>query len=249
MVNSVSVNLIVPGFSTSSPLASAYVFGLASQILVRSDKYILFDVGHLPTRRMLIEGLRRLELNPKLIDCIVLSHLHGDHVLNIDLFRDSEVIVGDAEFIYAKSPRDDDLATPRFITDILEEMDLRRVSNGYKVAENVVVMEVPGHTAGSLSLVIDLPIGRAILAGDALTNIQCIKLGRPLLVFWDEKQATESLKRIVEAGDILYPGHGIPARRINGDWKYIGSVNVDFSFFPYGFDRDFNMHIHYNVQY
>jgi N-acyl homoserine lactone hydrolase len=61
--------------------------GLANLSLIRTDEGpLMFDVGHAVNRDGLIDGLAKRGLKPADIPRIFLSHLHVDHVMNIDLW-------------------------------------------------------------------------------------------------------------------------------------------------------------------
>jgi len=74
--------------------SSLGTMGACSITLIEDmNKRILFDVGHFGNRDKLKESLSRISLKPSEFDVVVLSHLHWDHCLNVELFKDSQIIL------------------------------------------------------------------------------------------------------------------------------------------------------------
>lgn len=71
----------------------------------------------------------------------------------------------------------------------------------------VRVVEAPGHSAGTIAVAAETVDGTAVVTGDAVQTADVAVTGRNALVFWDEEQANRSVRRLVEAADVLYPGH------------------------------------------
>jgi glyoxylase-like metal-dependent hydrolase (beta-lactamase superfamily II) len=99
------------------------------------------------------------------------------------------------------------LAVERFFPDtVLEE---RIISlNAYGIPG--VVIHTPGHTAGSVSVLLD--DGRALIGDLAMNGLPSLSF-RPRLpiVAQDLPQLARSWRLLCEAGaTIVYPGHGAP---------------------------------------
>ena len=74
-----------------------------------------------------------------------------------------------------------------------------------------------------ISVTVETSQGTVVLTGDALTAASCIELGKPLLVFWNEEQAAQSVQKILGAAKIFYPGHDRPFKvDEKGNVEYIG---------------------------
>jgi glyoxylase-like metal-dependent hydrolase (beta-lactamase superfamily II) len=83
------------------------------------------------------------------------------------------------------------------------------------------VILTPGHTRGSISLVVQQGNGQVVICGDALPTAQTALDECPYLVFWDIDDARRSARKIIEAGQILYPGHDRPFRIASGRVAYL----------------------------
>lgn len=207
------VDLLLQGFTLGTDQGSAAFCGVT---LVRSTKTILVDVAHTGRRELLLAGLEQRGLRPQDIDLVVLTHAHWDHMLNVDLFTNAEIIISTNERRYASAPNPDDWATPSYTGMILERMRLREVSEGDEIDAGVRILDTPGHSPGSITLLVEDEAGTIGVTGDALPNARCALAGTPYLIFYDEVVARESAAKIKAHCRTLYPGHDRPFR-LEGD--------------------------------
>jgi len=108
--------------------------------------------------------LGRLGLSAADIDVVFLGHLHFDHAGGLCDLPGCEVHVHQAEVAAANTRLDDGI----FDDKTAGQAHWRLQSAGYTVSAGVHAIETPGHTAGHMSLFIELPKGRpVILCGDA----------------------------------------------------------------------------------
>jgi len=200
--------------------------GLCTIPLIEEEDRILFDTGHYGNRRILLEALEERRLSPRDIDTVILSHSNWDHVLNIDLFSDSQIIIHKDELEYAKSPRDDDWATPTFLYDLLKEMDLKTIDKDTKLTEGIEILETIGHTVGHISLLVSERSKRILFAQDALPSARSYHRELPDYIFFSEEEARNSILRIKRMEpDIIYPGHDRPFTVKEGEIHYIGGCD------------------------
>src|SRR6478735_11414143 len=114
------IDLLIPGLPAK---ADHFLFGICSLLLIRTaGRTILFDTGPFRIRQTLIRALKELGLAPAGVDTIFLTHLHWDHVENLDLFPHAEVLTPRTEFEYAAAPRPNDWGTPPYVREILRDM-------------------------------------------------------------------------------------------------------------------------------
>jgi N-acyl homoserine lactone hydrolase len=110
-------------------------------------------------RRLSVLGLR-----PEDVDLVFVGHLHFDHGGGLREFSHAEVHVHARELAAAREPADD----VYFADDFAGEYRWRIVEREYALVPGVQAIESPGHTAGHMSLYVELPKGAPILiAGDA----------------------------------------------------------------------------------
>ena len=126
------------------------------------------------------------------------------------------MLISTNERRYASAPNPDDWATPSYTGMVLERMRLREVSEGDEIDAGVKVLETPGHSPGSITLMVEDEAGTIGITGDALPNARCALAGTPYLIFYDPAVARESASKIKAHCRTLYPGHDRPFR-LDGD--------------------------------
>ncbi|TCC56366.1 MBL fold metallo-hydrolase [Kribbella pittospori] len=167
------------------------------------NQRVLFDFGHVGRRRHLLEALANRGLAPGDLDQVVLSHAHWDHAQNVDLFAGAQVFVHPAELNHLP----DAPIVPRWTKAMFDGLELREAVEGHQVMPGVEIVELPGHTPGSIGLSVSTAEGTAVLAADAVPTLAvlraCRASGRP----YDQERADASVERVAALADIVYPGH------------------------------------------
>lgn len=138
------------------PLAwveASFVF-VSAYILERGGRAAIVDTGVSRGEATLEDALAALDLGWGEVDHIVLTHHHRDHTGSLGAAAErassATLYAGEADIASINAPR-----------------DLVAVGDGSEVM-GLTVIETPGHTAGSISL-LDEPSG-VLIAGDALTG-------------------------------------------------------------------------------
>lgn len=171
--------------------------------------------------------LEPLGLKCEDIDMIIISHMHYDHVGNVDLFPNATVYISETEFEFWKMaiglPEKYKWAMcflePRHYEAVLKiqkEGRLVLTKDGQEIMEGLTVYATPGHSPGSQCLKIDTPDGTYVLAGDAAytqKNIDdMIPMGYGTTMFeqltsFDKmsKMVGGNTKRIVPGHDLRWP--------------------------------------------
>ena len=185
---------------------------------------VLFDCGHVGRRRRLLTALSVRGLEPADIDAVVLSHGHWDHLQNADLFEQSQVLLHADELRLLKSPPADELGMPRWAKAVLDGLDVRETGEGDQVMPGVKVLELPGHTPGSIGLSVSTAAGTTVLTGDAVPTAAVLRSRRASGHPTDPAKADASIERVAGLADLVCPGHDHPFRvSANGDLDYIGN--------------------------
>ena len=173
---------------------------------------ILVDPAHVGRRPFLWEALAARNLGPRDIDLVMLTHSHWDHAQNLDVFAHAPLLLHPAERQYSLAPHINDWATPSWTGIMLETMQIREVSEGDVIIPGVGVVDMPGHSPGSIGITVEIAEGLSVITGDAIHFASVVKTKINPLVFWNAEQATRSIERVVDLADILYPGHDQPFR-------------------------------------
>ena len=197
-----SVSVLMDGSGVGTDVG---VIGFCAVILIEGEQRVLFDSAHVGRRTYLLAQLEARALSPEDIDVQVLSHAHWDHVQNCDLFE-APLLVHRDELRYAHLPHRNDWATPRWTGAVLDTMKSLEVGEGHEIMPGCRVIDLPGHSPGSIGLEVETESGLCILTGDAIHNARVAQRGQSPLVFWDAGQADVSIKRVVESGALILPG-------------------------------------------
>ena len=205
-----TVDVLLDGFSFRTNKGSP---GFCSVTLVESDgRLILVDPAHVGRRRELGAALEQRGLSEASIDAVVLTHAHWDHAQNFDRFAEAPVLLHPRERSYASAPHENDWATPAWTGLALETHQLQEVVEGDEIASGVRVIELPGHSVGSIGLLVETAAGTVCVSGDAVHSTWVLESRQPPIVFGSLSQARESVAKALSAADIIYPGHDQPFR-------------------------------------
>ena len=192
------------------PISSSHGYLGWSTISILLDKeIILFDSGGFNNRGLLLKALKEININRKHIDRILLTHLHFDHCLNVDLFPNATVYVSGKELDYALSEEPSekgDIFIPKpYIENIFKDHEVIEVKEGDTVYEGVKVVELPGHTPGSVGYLIE--DNKILFTGDALRNTHELIHRIPTLCFGGKENWKKSIEKIVSIAKIIVLGH------------------------------------------
>jgi len=157
--------------------------------------------------------LQQLGLGPEDIDINVVSHLHFDHAANTKTLSDAgaRIVVSDAEKDFALG-YEGPFNGAHLKVDY-EGVDMETVSGDTEILSGVTLLHTPGHTAGCMSLQVDLPdSGTMIFTSDAIYLSD--SYGPPpagAALVWDNRawlRSVEKIRGIAERTDAtLVFGH------------------------------------------
>ena len=184
------VKILIEGYVRKE---DGVIIASPSTVLIKdSGLNILVDPG--ANKQKLLDALSKEKLKPEDIDLIFLTHYHLDHILNIRLFPEKDIL--DGELIY----RDD------------KEIEF----SGKIPNTKIQVIETPGHANEHASLLIETDNGKIVIAGDVFwwTDDEKQKTDYKSLIehkdpyVKDEIALKESRKKVLELADWVIPGHG-----------------------------------------
>ncbi len=162
----------------------------SATLVSRGERHLLVDTSGPQNRALLLQALEERGLTPENIEVVVMTHLHNDHEGNLDLFPRARR--------YAHR-----LEAPKPPYQIVDE--------GFEIWEGVRLLHTPGHTQGSLSVLVDAGETYA-LAGDAIPMEDNVRRWVPPGIHYDRELALASMSRLLHLADIVVPGHGPPFR-------------------------------------
>ena len=200
---------ITPLFTGLPARADKFLTGISTVALLRLDgRSLLFDTGPYAYRPILQMRLQKLGVDPGEIDTVILSHVHWDTAANADLFPNAEIVLHAKELGYAEAPGSHDADTPGYIGRALRRLRLRPVTGEPEIAAGVRLVELPGHSPGSIGAL----VGNALLAGDAVTCAADAAAGDIRYQRGYDGWARQSLSRALTLAEVIYPGHDRPFR-------------------------------------
>jgi hydroxyacylglutathione hydrolase len=199
-------------------------------LVANGKQAILIDAGMKKKERKILAALERMKLSPDDIQLIILTHTHYDHAGSVKALQQitkAKVLVHKAEAScleqgYCAFPKGT-MWFPKIMSAIGRALN-KRVGRYAAVAPDIVIskkfdlqpfgidgyiLPTPGHTAGSLSVVIE---GNHAIVGDTLFNIFKHSVFPPYAN--DQEGLLKSWKALLEIGcEYFYPGHGKPFTR------------------------------------
>jgi glyoxylase-like metal-dependent hydrolase (beta-lactamase superfamily II) len=194
------------------------------------DHHLLVDTGMKSSFRRLGQTINGLLPKGKTLDFLVLTHTHYDHCQSARRIRDKEncrVVLGQPESSYAQKgfaplPRGTSLM-PRLLTGIGNLMGKKafgylpfeadiEIDDDYDLMgglANVRLITTPGHSPGSVSLLVDDEVA---VVGDAAFGIFRNTIFPPFAD--DTRRLIQSWKKLLDTPcHIFLPGHGGPISR------------------------------------
>jgi len=167
----------------------AIVEASSTVTMVRTDGMIvLVDTGSFAESGQLEETLRSQHIEPRKIDIVVNTHLHMDHIGGNGLFQNAR--------FYAHGLESPPVGTVR----VAEEMDL---------SPGVKLLHTPGHTAGSISVLVRGE-RRYAICGDAIPTRANLEKHVPPAINIDQRLALKSMEVLERSADVIVPGHEGP---------------------------------------
>jgi len=184
-----SVVNYIKGISDEKEPSPCFAF-----LLERDGHYTLVDTGMADTARAdkyhhpgswqdpglaIHEQIETLGISCEQIELIVLTHMHWDHVYNIEKFQGARVVANETEYrfalepipLYHKSYEHPSLG----IRAPWDGMKIETVSGETQIAPGIVVFETPGHSPGHMSVEVDTKNGKYILCGDSAFRLDNFK--------------------------------------------------------------------------
>ena len=156
--------------------------------------------------------LAELGLKAEDIDVVFCGHLHFDHAGGVCEFCGAEVHVHEKELEAANALADE----AYFKEDFDCPVNWRVYKGEYDLVPGVRAIETPGHTAGHMSMMIELPKGPPILlCGDAADLQENLEQEIVPGLCWQDREdmALASIKKLKklakETGAELWPNHDI----------------------------------------
>jgi len=206
-----------------------YPFGLFVWLIEGGGKPILVDAGlsdvaemnrgaaHVlakpiiqPRQETTLEQLNRHGYRPEDIGYVFITHLHFDHVDQLDLYTNAEIVVS-ARGLAAAT------ANPGWVGSWAPGKTLEGLTNTWKdrviavddaeVVPGISVLWIGGHTPCSQAICVQTAQGEAILTGDTVSLLGNIEKQIPMGIHHDLDECRAALKKLAERKAIILPSH------------------------------------------
>jgi glyoxylase-like metal-dependent hydrolase (beta-lactamase superfamily II) len=175
-----NVHVLTSGYATDR---------VASTVTLIQDgaAVVVVDPGMVAHRRLILDPITALGVDPQDVTDVVFSHHHPDHTVNAALFQRARV--HDHWAIYSG--------------DVWEDRD----ADGYELSPAIRLMRTPGHTSQDISTLADT--GSGLVAATHLWWSAAGPEDDPLAE--DGEQLKASRQRLLALSpSLIIPGHGEP---------------------------------------
>ncbi len=165
------------------------------------------------------DGLAEWGWKPEDVTILFITHLHWDHIMNINACPNARVLIQRDEWKFALEPHPIQkfAYADRWFYEQMKNVEL--VEGDYTLLPGIEVVKTPGHTPGGQSLLINTAKGVACLTGYCAINDNFYppksltdKIGYPILaatVHVNSIDAYYSTLRLLQASDIVLPSHEV----------------------------------------
>jgi glyoxylase-like metal-dependent hydrolase (beta-lactamase superfamily II) len=141
-----------------------------------------------------VGALEKAGIDPADVGWVFITHMHGDHYSNHDLFPNATVVVSEKGF-----PNGPESAP----ADVRNRLML---VGDEEVLPGIRTFHLGCHSEDSQGIAIDTAKGRVVLSGDVAYMFENIECDRPIRA-QDIDACCEALRKLRSQGDIILPGH------------------------------------------
>jgi glyoxylase-like metal-dependent hydrolase (beta-lactamase superfamily II) len=166
-----------------------------------------------------VEALRLVGIDAASVETLLITHLHYDHIGNLDAFQNARFLVPERELSFWTRPvarygqfwhhvEGDEIAK---VAAAAEAGRVTTYGGETEIAPGLTAVEVGGHSPGQQILLVDTASGRLVLTSDAVHLYEELEQARPFGVLADLEEmylGFETIKRLGETpGTVVVPGH------------------------------------------
>ncbi|MSU92075.1 MBL fold metallo-hydrolase [Rhodobacteraceae bacterium 2CG4] len=219
--------ILMQGFPGRTPRG---FLGWSTVVLLHGpDGPVLFDTGAHGDRPGLMAALAARGLRPGDITTVILSHLHFDHIANVECFPQARIVMHESEAASIEQSGADDPAVSLSVAKaVLASDTLQLVSDEPELWPGLQMIRTPGHCLGHVSLVMKQDDGCAVLAQDAVKHRGELGSGHADGAF-HPAMAAKSISRIAAMADLIVPGHDAPLAWDGREVTPLASVSTEVS--------------------
>lgn len=215
--------IFVHGDPHDAPLAMDYFIW----VIRNGDRTIVVDVGFSRAEgeargrtflRCPSDGLKLIGIEADQVSDVIITHMHYDHVGNLELFPRATFHIQDEEmaFVTGRAMTHKAMRHSFVLADVVQMVtavygDRVIFHEGDEgVFPGVSVHHIPGHTRGLQSVRVHTKRGWVIIASDAAHYYECFTDGTPFITHENMYQMLEGarrLRKLAPDDDHIVPGH------------------------------------------
>jgi len=112
--------------------------------------------------RSIADCLKDAGLQADDIDIVINTHLHDDHCGNNTRFNNCLFYAHRDEIAFCKNPHPLD---HRYDDYFIDGITFKEITDDQEILNGLTVLHMPGHTVGSLSVLVETEVGKAVITG------------------------------------------------------------------------------------
>jgi glyoxylase-like metal-dependent hydrolase (beta-lactamase superfamily II) len=147
---------------------------------------------------------------PEDIEYVFITHLHFDHVDQLDIYTNAKIVVSGKGLASAT-------ANPGWVGSWAPGKTLKGLTDTWKertiavdneeILPGISVMWLGGHTPCSQGICVQTTMGEAILTGDTVSLLRNIDKQIPVGVYHSLDECRTAMKKLAERNAIIIPSH------------------------------------------
>ena len=149
--------------------------------------------------KTLSSQLDEIQIKPEEITHLAISHFHGDHTGNANMFKQAALLIQQAEYDAAFGPTPEKFGFPAENYNQVDKTKIQILNGEHDVFGDgsVIIKPAPGHTPGHQMLLVNLKdTGLILLSGDLYHFTKNREHKRVPLFNFDKEQTLESMEHI-----------------------------------------------------
>lgn len=137
-------------------------------------------------------------VTPEDIDYLIVTHMHVDHIGQIDRFKNAKVIVQRSELQQALFATHTNSDHSFIREDVDVTADFIILDGDYQFAEDIRLVHLPGHTDGQMGVILTLSDGNYIFTSDAVNTAESYgpPAVAPAKAPWDSRAWRASVEKV-----------------------------------------------------
>ncbi|MGD9606571.1 MAG: N-acyl homoserine lactonase family protein [Leucobacter sp.] len=156
--------------------------------------HLVYETGHRPDRQ-----IESLGFSADRVTHVVMSHVHHDHSGGMRLFPGAQFYCGVDEMPHAYWP----VSTQRGLfrrqdIDAVRDFSWNEIAADFDLFGDgsVTILTLPGHTPGSVGMMVRLPTRTVLLTGDAVHLHSAVDNLMPMPSDWSAVHAVQSIRKL-----------------------------------------------------